>query len=109
MQTWCYKKNWLSGGIGTVLTTQLRSEEEENIIPTPRGKSKGRKVEPVNLKLLQNPPLGEKAFVTLIGAGDSAKQMKVIKGREMDGTQVIRLFCQRQIRFQKKPLSISRE
>lgn len=60
-------------------------------------------------KLLQKPLLGQKAFVTLIGAGDSAKQMKVIKGREMDGAQGIRLFCQRQIHFQKKPLSIPRE
>lgn len=50
-----------------------------------------------------------KALVTLIGARDSAKQMKVIKGREMDEAQGTRLFCQHQIRFQKKPLSISRE
>lgn len=60
-------------------------------------------------KLLQKPLMGQKAFVTLIGAGDRAEQMKVIKGREMDGAQGIRLFCQRQIHFQKKPLSIPRE
>jgi len=82
---------------------------EESYTHKPRGKEEGREVEPSHLKLLQKPLLGQKASVTLIGAEDSTKQMKVIKGREMDGAQGIRLFCQRQIRFQKKPLSFPRE
>lgn len=81
----------------TLCRDKLRGEEEE------------KEVKPSRFKLLQKSLLGQKAFVTLIGVGDSAKQMKVIKGREMDGAQGIRLFCQRQIHFQKKPLSIPRE